>query len=35
VRGFLAWAEGQGVELLAITPGMVGQYLVGLGTRDS
>jgi integrase/recombinase XerD len=31
VRGFLAWAEGQGVELAAITPGMVGQYLVGLG----
>ena len=28
---FLAWAEGQGVELAAITPGMVGQYLVGLG----
>ena len=31
VRQFLAWAEGQGVELAAITPGMVGQYLVGLG----
>jgi integrase/recombinase XerD len=31
VRLFLAWAEGQGVELVAITPGMVGQYLVGLG----
>jgi integrase/recombinase XerD len=31
VRRFLAWAEGQGVELPAITPGMVGQYLVGLG----
>ena len=31
VRRFLAWAEGQGVELAAITPGMVGQYLVGLG----
>ena len=31
VRRFLAWAEGQGVELVAITPGMVGQYLVGLG----
>ena len=31
VRLFLAWAEGQGVELAAITPGMVGQYLVGLG----
>jgi len=31
VRLFLAWAEGQGVELAGITPGMVGQYLVGLG----
>lgn len=31
VRRFLAWAEGQGVELAAITPGMVGQYLVALG----
>jgi site-specific recombinase XerD len=31
VRRFLAWAEGHGVELAAITPGMVGQYLVGLG----
>jgi site-specific recombinase XerD len=31
VRRFLAWAEGQGVELAAITPGMVGQYLVSLG----
>jgi integrase/recombinase XerD len=27
----MAWAEGEGVELAAITPGMVGQYLVGLG----
>src|SRR5580704_6898585 len=31
VRRFLAWAEGEGVELASITPGMVGQYLVGLG----
>jgi len=31
VRRFLGWAEGQGVELPAITPGMVGQYLAGLG----
>ena len=31
VKRFLAWGEGQGVELPAITPGMVGQYLVGLG----
>ena len=31
VRWFLAWVEGQGVELAAITPGMVGQYLVSLG----
>jgi site-specific recombinase XerD len=31
VRRFLAWAEGQGVELATITPGQVGQYLVGLG----
>jgi integrase/recombinase XerD len=30
VRRFLGWAEGQGVELAAITK-MVGQYLVGLG----
>jgi site-specific recombinase XerD len=27
VRRFLAWAEGQGVELVRITPGLVGQYL--------
>ncbi len=31
VRRFLGWAKGQGVELAALTPGMVGQYLVGLG----
>lgn len=31
VRRFLTWVEGQGVELVGITPGMVGQYLVGLG----
>jgi integrase/recombinase XerD len=31
VRRFLGWAEGQGVDLAAISPGMVGQYLVGLG----
>jgi len=31
VRRFLGWAEEQGVELASITPGMVGQYLVGLG----
>lgn len=31
VRRFLAWAEREGVELPAITPGMVGHYLVGLG----
>ena len=31
VRRFLAWAEGQGVELASISPGMVGQYLTGLG----
>jgi integrase/recombinase XerD len=31
VKRFLAWAEGEGVELAAITPGMVGHYLVGLG----
>jgi integrase/recombinase XerD len=31
VRRFLAWVEGQGIELPSITPGMVGQYLVGLG----
>ncbi len=31
VKRFLAWCEGQGVELPAITPGQVGQYLVGLG----
>lgn len=27
VRRFLAWAEGQGLELVRITPGLVGQYL--------
>jgi hypothetical protein len=31
VKRFLGWCEGQGVELTSITPGMVGQYLVGLG----
>src|ERR1700751_6038814 len=31
VKAFLGWAEGQGVELATITPGMAGQYLVGLG----
>ena len=31
VKRFLAWCEGHEVELPAITPGMVGQYLVGLG----
>jgi site-specific recombinase XerD len=31
VKRFLAWCEGQGVELAAISPGQVGQYLVGLG----
>jgi site-specific recombinase XerD len=31
VRRFLGWCEGQGVELPTITPGMLGQYLVGLG----
>ena len=31
VKAFLSWCEGQGLDLPAITPGMVGQYLVGLG----
>jgi integrase/recombinase XerD len=31
VRRFLAWVEGEGVELPSITPGMVGQYLTALG----
>jgi integrase/recombinase XerD len=31
VKRFMAWAEGEGVELAAITLGMVGHYLVGLG----
>src|SRR3954467_3420411 len=31
VKRFLAWAEGQGGGLPSITPGMIGQYLVGLG----
>jgi integrase/recombinase XerD len=31
VKRFLGWCEGQGVELPTISPGMVGQYLVGLG----
>ena len=33
VRQFLAWADGQGVELARITPGMVGQYLDQLAGR--
>ena len=35
VRRFLAWADGEGVELASISPGMVGQYLVGLGGSPS
>ena len=31
MRRFLASCEGQGVELAAISPGLVGQYLVALG----
>ncbi len=31
VRRFLDWCEGEGVELAGVSPGMVGQYLVGLG----
>lgn len=31
VRRFLAWADEQGLGLLEITPGLVGQYLVALG----
>jgi hypothetical protein len=31
VKAFLVWCEGQGAELARVTPGMVGQYLVGLG----
>jgi integrase/recombinase XerD len=31
VKKFLVWCEGQGLELISITPGLVGQYLVGLG----
>jgi hypothetical protein len=35
VRGFLEWAEGEVVELASISPGMVGQYLVGLGGSEA
>ena len=35
VRRFLAWVEGEGVELASITPGLVGQYLVALGGSPS
>src|SRR4051812_38327197 len=35
IKRFLSCAEGQGVELAAITPGMVGQYLVSLGGSPS
>ena len=31
VKRFLAWAAGQSVELPAITPGTLGQYLAHLG----
>ena len=31
VKRFLAWADGQGIELVAITPGMLGQHLTALG----
>jgi integrase/recombinase XerD len=30
VRRFLAWAEWQGVELVIISPGMVGHYITRL-----
>src|SRR5262249_25880086 len=31
VRRFMDWADDEGVELVAISPGMVGRYLAGLG----
>jgi integrase/recombinase XerD len=31
VKKFLGWCDGQGHELISITPRMVGQYLVALG----
>src|SRR5258706_8487012 len=31
VKRFLTWCEEKGLELLTITPGQVGQYVVGLG----
>jgi len=31
VKRFLAWADGERRDLPSITPGLVGQYLVGLG----
>ena len=31
VKKFLAWCEEQALELIRITPGLVGQYLVALG----
>ena len=35
VRRFLAWCEGEGVELIGVTPGMVGRYLVAPGGSPS
>ena len=35
VKRFLGWVEGEGLELPAITPGMVGQYLTRLGGSAS
>jgi integrase/recombinase XerD len=35
VRRFLAWAEGRGVDLPAITPGMVGDYISRMGGSAS
>ena len=35
VRRFLSWCKGQRVELIGITPGMVGPYIVGLGGSAS
>ena len=35
MRRFLAWVEGEGVELASISPGLVGQYLVALGGSPS
>ncbi len=35
MRRFLGWCEGEGIELVSISPGMVGHYRTGPGGSAS